>query len=123
MKLFDFVSEAAKREYKDLPEDIQDVFGFALYQVQEGKRPSIAKNYSGSIEELKETDDQNKTYRAVYVANLEPCVYVLYSFTKKSHQGSKTDKHDQDMIAQRYKEAQVKHAEYLRSKKEEKSEH
>lgn len=103
MKLFDFVSAAAKREYSEFPDDIKDVFGFALYQVQIGKRPSIAKTYSGPIEELRETDEQNKTYRVVYIAMLDPCVYVLYSFVKKSHQARKTDKHDRDMIAERTK--------------------
>lgn len=116
MKPLEFIAPAVKRAYKKFPEEIQDDFGFAPFQVQEGKRPSIVKNFSGAIDELRDNDDQNKTYRVVYVANFEECVYVLHAFVKKSTEGIKTSKHDQDLIAERYSEAVRLHDKYLRSK-------
>ena len=117
VKPLEFVSEAARREYGEFPDEIKDIFGFALFQVQDGRRPSIAKTFTGPIDELRETDDQNLTYRAVYIATLEPCVYVLYSFVKKSHQGAKTDDREREMIEQRLELARKKHAEHLKATK------
>lgn len=37
MKKFAFVSDAAEREYKDLPEGIQDEFGKDLRRIQYGQ--------------------------------------------------------------------------------------
>lgn len=39
MKRFAFVSEAAEREYKQLPESIQDEFGKDLRRIQYGQDP------------------------------------------------------------------------------------
>jgi phage-related protein len=116
MKLLDFITPAVKRAYKDFPDEIQDDFGFALFQVQEGKRPSIAKSYSKGIVELRENDDQNRTYRVVYYAHFDECVYVLHAFVKKSTEGIKTSKHDQDIIAEGFKEAKRRHDKYLKNK-------
>lgn len=99
------------RELRGLPEPVQDNLGFALFEIQIGKRPASAKSYSGSIQELREHDDQNRTYRLVYVATFDEAVYVLHVFAKKSTQGISTLKHDQDLIAERYKEARRMHAE------------
>lgn len=41
MKRFAFVSDAAEREYKDLPEDIQDEFGKDLRRIQYGQDPEL----------------------------------------------------------------------------------
>ena len=117
MKPLDFVSPSVKRAYKDFPDDIQDVLGFALFQVQEGKRPSIAKALSKGIEELRETDDQNRTYRTVYFVNFEECVYVLHAFVKKSTEGIKTSKHDQDLINENFMEAVRRHTEFMQKEK------
>ena len=117
MKPLEFVAAAVKRAFKEFPEEIQDDFGFALFQVQEGKRPSIAKSLASGLDELREDDDQNKTYRVVYIANFEECVYVLHVFVKKSSEGIKTSKHDLDLIADRLAEAKRRHVEYLKVKK------
>lgn len=116
MKPLDFVASAVKRAYKEFPEDVQDDFGFALFQVQEGKRPNIAKTYAGNIEELREDDDQNRSYRVVYVASFEECVYVLHAFVKKASDGIKTSKRDQDLISERFEEARRRHADYMQKR-------
>jgi phage-related protein len=44
MKKFEFVSVAAKRAYRELPEGIQHQFGTDLNAVQQGKAPFSAHN-------------------------------------------------------------------------------
>jgi phage-related protein len=117
VKPLDFIAPAVKRAYKDFPDEVQDDFGFALFQVQEGKRPSIAKTYLGGIDELRQDDDQNRTYRVMYIATFEECVYVLHAFVKKSADGIKTPKHDKDLIADRYEEAKRRHAKYVQGRR------
>ena len=47
MKKFAFVNEAAEREYKDLPYEIQDEFGKDLRRIQYDQAPEL------TIEHLK----------------------------------------------------------------------
>lgn len=49
MKRFAFVSEAATREYKDLPGWVQDEFGKDLMRVQYGGDPELAIKQLSSI--------------------------------------------------------------------------
>lgn len=99
----------AERDYKDLPRDIQRIFGQALNLVQHGLEPEEAKALQGfggrQVLELKETDEHG-TYRAVYTVKIAAVVYVLHAFQKKSHKGTKTDKQDIDLIKERLKWAE-----------------
>ena len=98
-------------DLRALPLDVRHGLGYKLYAVQQGDRPQNVKTYSGSIQELRENDDQNKTYRLVYVAAFEEAIYVLHVFNKKSTQGIATSKQDQELIKARFKEAERKHRE------------
>ncbi|WGO97853.1 hypothetical protein QFX18_17735 [Saccharophagus degradans] len=49
MKRFAFVSDAAEREYKDLPEDIQDEFGKDLRRIQYGQDPELTIEHLNSV--------------------------------------------------------------------------
>jgi phage-related protein len=93
----------------ELPAGIRRDSGYSLYLVQTGDRPDIAKTYDGAIQELRSSDDQNKTYRCVYVASFEEAVYVLHVFNKKSASGIATQKADRDTIARRFAEAKIRH--------------
>ena len=46
MKKFAFVSDAAEREYKDLPAAIQDEFGRDLRLIQWGSDPEVSPRNS-----------------------------------------------------------------------------
>lgn len=50
MKRFAFVNEAAEREYKELPESIQDEFGKDLRRIQYGQDPELAIKHLNSID-------------------------------------------------------------------------
>ncbi len=49
LKRFAFVSEAATREYKDLPEWVQDEFGKDLMRVQYSGDPELAIKQLSSV--------------------------------------------------------------------------
>jgi phage-related protein len=96
---------SAKKDLQTFPESVKDEIGYALYRIQEGKTPHIAKYLNGmgsGIMELTSDYDTN-TYRAVYVVNLGNKIYVLHCFQKKSKRGIETPKEEIERIKQRLK--------------------
>ena len=93
-----------------MPNDVVDVFGFALHLAQVGKKHEQTKPLKGfggaSVLEVVE-DHMGDTYRAVYTVKIAEAVYVLHCFQKKSKQGIETPKKDMDLIQERLKAAQV----------------
>ncbi|WP_375099857.1 MULTISPECIES: type II toxin-antitoxin system RelE/ParE family toxin [unclassified Pseudomonas] len=93
-----------------MPDDVQDVFGFALHQAQVGgKHPQAKplKGFSGAgVLEVVE-DYDGDTYRAVYTVKFGAAVYALHCFQKKSTKGIETPQHDIDLIKSRLKAAQA----------------
>jgi phage-related protein len=101
---------SAKKDLLAMPEDVIDVFGFALHLAQTGKKHVNAKPLRGfggaGVLEVVE-DHLGDTYRAVYTVKIDDAVYVLHCFQKKSKQGIETPKHDMDLIRERLKAAQA----------------
>ena len=99
---------SAKKDLKAMPEDVKDVFGFALHLAQVGKKHGQAKPLTGfggaGVLEVIE-DYKGDTYRAVYTVKLANSVYVLHCFQKKSKDGIRTPKPDVDLIRERLKAA------------------
>ena len=93
-----------------MPEDVIDVFGFALHLAQMGKKHGQAKPLKGfggsSVLEVVE-DYMGDTYRAVYTVKIADKVYVLHCFQKKSTKGIGTPKPEMDLIRERLKAAQA----------------
>ena len=93
-----------------MPEDVIDVFGFALHLAQMGKKHDQAKPLKGfggsSVLEVVE-DYMGDTYRAVYTVKIADKVYVLHCFQKKSTKGIGTPKPEMDLIRERLKAAQA----------------
>lgn len=93
-----------------MPDDVVDVFGFALHLAQSGKKHGDAKPLKGfggaSVLEVVE-DHMGDTYRAVYTVKIAGSVYVLHCFQKKSKHGIETPKQDMDLIQERLKAAQA----------------
>ena len=91
-----------------MPEDVIDVFGFALHLAQIGKKHDQAKPLKGfggaSVLEVVEYH-MGDTYRAVYTVKIAEKVYVLHCFQKKSTKGIETPKHEMDLIRERLKAA------------------
>jgi phage-related protein len=87
MKKFAFVSDAAEREYKDLPEKVQDEFGKDLRKIQYGKSPKLPISHLDGIGhgviELKKNG--SPAFRCIYVTKYLDTVIVLHSFTKTTN--------------------------------------
>ena len=99
----------SKRDLLALPEAVVDVFGYALYLAQIGRKHERAKPLRGfgsaGVLEVIE-DRQGDTYRAVYTVSFAEAVFVLHVFQKKSKRGIATPKREMDLIRERWKAAE-----------------
>lgn len=101
---------SAKKDLKAMPTQVQDTFGYALYQAQIGKKHVQTKPLKGFgsaavlevVEEVK-----GGTFRAVYTVRFGNAIYVLHCFQKKAVSGIATPKPDMNMIAERLKAAEL----------------
>ena len=95
---------SSKKDLLGLPEDVVDVFGYALYPAQIGRKHDQAKPLKGfgsaGVLEIVE-DWEGSTYRAVYTVRFERTIFVLHVFQKKAKRGIATPKSDLDLIRQR----------------------
>lgn len=109
------------KDLRDLPEEVKDEVGFALYQVQRGLTPRSAKALRGfggaSVLEIVE-DFRTDTYRAVYTIQFADAVYVLHVFQKKSKRGTETPQSEIELIKSRLRLAK-EHYEESRKENEE----
>jgi phage-related protein len=71
---------------QSFPEDVRQNFGFGLWQLQQGDRPSdyrpLPSNGPG-VFELRDQDER-AWYRVVYLSRIDDVIYVLHCFEKKS---------------------------------------
>ena len=97
---------SAKKDLLEMPDQVVDLFGYALYLAQCNLKHSQAKPLKGfgsaGVLEVVEDDDGN-TYRAVYTIRFSNRVYVLHCFQKKSRKGIEMPKQDMDLIEARLK--------------------
>ncbi|MBT2786771.1 MULTISPECIES: type II toxin-antitoxin system RelE/ParE family toxin [unclassified Halomonas] len=100
---------SAKKDLQAMPEDVKDVFGFAIHLAQIGSKHSQSKPLKGfgsaGVLEVVE-NHQGDTYRAVYTVRIQEAVYVLHCFQKKSSSGIATPKPDMQKIRERLKAAE-----------------
>ncbi|MNF37440.1 MULTISPECIES: type II toxin-antitoxin system RelE/ParE family toxin [unclassified Pseudomonas] len=100
---------SSKKDLKQMPEGIQDVFGFALHLAQDGAKHPQAKPLKGfggaGVLEVVE-DFNTNTYRAVYTVRFKTAIYVLHCFQKKSTKGIETAQCDIELIKTRLLAAQ-----------------
>jgi phage-related protein len=100
---------SSKRDLQSLPDLLVDLFGYALYLAQIGKKHDQAKPLKGfgSAGVLEVVEDWDRsTYRAVYTVEFKGFVFVLHVFQKKSRRGAATPKGDIDIIRERLKVAE-----------------
>ena len=110
---------STKEDLANLPEEVVDAIGFALYQAQLGKKSDNAKPLQGfksaNVLEIVEYDSRG-TYRAVYTVRFKEMIVVLHVFKKKSKQGIATPKQEIDLIKARLKLAEQLYSEWARGK-------
>jgi phage-related protein len=96
-------------DLRKLPDAVQDEVGFALHEVQMGRKPGNAKPLKGfkgaGVLEIVQGHD-GEAYRAIYTVRLVSAIYVLHVFHKKSKHGVATPKAEIDLIKQRLKAAE-----------------
>lgn len=101
---------SSKKDLMGLPEEVQDVFGYALHLAQGGKKHAQSKPLKGfggaGVLEVVE-DFKGNAYRAIYTVRVGNAVYVLHCFQKKSTHGIETPKPDMDLIRERLKAAEA----------------
>ncbi len=93
-----------------MPEEVRDVFGYALHLAQAGSKHEQAKPLKGygSAAVLEVVENwQGDTYRAVYTVKFPAAIYVLHCFQKKATRGIATPKPDLALIASRFKFAEA----------------
>ncbi|MEO7191353.1 MAG: type II toxin-antitoxin system RelE/ParE family toxin [Vicinamibacterales bacterium] len=99
----------SKKSLAAMPEDVQDVFGAALLDVQYGDTPNGARPFGeglpNRIWKIVE-DHDGDTYRAVYTVSFPEIVYVLDAFMKKSKSGIKTPEADKGRVRARFQAAE-----------------
>jgi len=99
---------SSRKDMESFPEDVQDLFGYALYVAQMGGKHPDAKPLKGfgGAGVLEIVDDyKGGTYRAVYTVRLSEAVYALHAYQKKSTTGIATRREDVDLIRQRLRQA------------------
>lgn len=99
---------SSKKDLEALPDEVMDVFGYALFLAQAGGRHAQAKPLRGfgSAGVLEVVEDfRGNAYRAVYAVRFEERVFVLHVFQKKSKSGIATPRRDMDLIQERLKAA------------------
>jgi len=99
---------SSKKDLKALPDEVMDVFGYALFLAQTGGKHDQAKPLRGfgSAGVLEVVEDfRGNAYRAVYTVRFEKRVFVLHVFQKKSKTGIATPRPDMDLIRERLKVA------------------
>lgn len=98
----------SKKDLVSLPDEVVQVFGYALHLAQIGQKHEQAKPLQGfgsaSVLEIVE-DWRNGTYRAVYTVRFVSRVFVLHVFQKKSKSGVEMPKPDLNLIKERLKAA------------------
>jgi phage-related protein len=103
MKKFAFVNDAAEREYKDLPDKIQDEFGKDLRRIQYNEEPKLPVTHLDSIGagviELRKNG--SPAFRCIYIAKYLDTVVVLHAFTKTTNG---VDRQAMQVAEQRLKE-------------------
>ncbi len=101
---------SALKDFSEFPAAIRPQVGFNLRFAQNGESGEDVKTLQGfGSAHVKEivSNTQGDTFRTVYTIEFEHAVYVLHCFQKKSHQGTKTDKADLDLVRNRLKAAEA----------------
>ncbi|HEV2521004.1 MAG TPA: type II toxin-antitoxin system RelE/ParE family toxin [Candidatus Acidoferrales bacterium] len=75
------------------PEGVRQNFGFNLWQLQQGQRPSDYRplpSIGTGVFELRDQDERS-WYRIVYLSRINDVIYVLHCFEKKSREMPRRD--------------------------------
>ena len=97
--------KGALRDFLEFPEAVQDQISFALRAAAAGEKADTAKPMKGFGSGVFEIALRHRgdAFRAVYAVQLDPDVWVLHAFQKKSKSGIKTPRQEIDLVHERIK--------------------
>jgi phage-related protein len=78
---------------QNFPEPVRQNLGFALWQLQQGEKPSNYRplpSVGTGVFELRDQDER-AWYRAIYLSRINNVIYVLHCFEKKSREMPRKD--------------------------------
>ena len=103
---------SSREDLKAFPEEVRWDMGYALFQAQNGLKPTAARPLKGfggaGVLEIIE-NFSGDTYRVVYTVKFKKAIYVLHCFQKKSKRGIETPRRDVELIEQRLRMAEEHH--------------
>ena len=97
----------SKEVLQTFPEDVKQNFGFELWQLQQGERPSDYRalpSIGAGVFELRDQDER-AWYRLVYLSRIHDVIYVLHCCEKKSRE---LPRRDFEKAKQRLKEVKAR---------------
>ena len=96
---------AARRDFETFPAGAQIELARALTLVAEGRHPEIAKPLKGLGSGVFELALRHRgdAFRVVYAVQVDPAIWVVHAFQKKSTGGIRTPKAEIDLIRERLK--------------------
>jgi phage-related protein len=96
---------AARKDFEEFPEDVQDDMRDALTLAAEGELSDAAKpfkGFDGGVFEIA-LRHRGDAFRAIYAVKIDVDIWVIHAFKKKSKSGVKTPQVDVDLIRERLK--------------------
>jgi len=99
----------SKKDLLSMPDHVQDAFGYALGEAQNGRSDDGAVSMKGFLRGVTEirVNHQGDTYRLMFTTELPHGIYALHAFKKKSKRRSQTPREDLARIAERFKGARA----------------
>jgi phage-related protein len=97
--------KAARREFEEFPEEVQDDMLSALTIAAEGSKSEKAKPFKsvdGGVFEIA-LQHRGDAFRVIYAVKIGTDIWVIHAFQKKSKAGIKTPQMDVDLIRDRLK--------------------
>ena len=97
--------KAARRDFEEFPEDVQDNMLSALTIAAEGSKSDKAKPFKGVDGGVFEIALRHRgdAFRVIYAVKIGADIWVIHAFQKKSKAGIKTPQMEVDLIRERLK--------------------
>ena len=97
--------KGALRDFEEFPEDVRREMVRALRLAANGEKADTAKPMKGFVSGVFEIALRHRgdAFRAVYAVQLDPDVWVLHAFQKKSKSGIKTPRQEIGLVHERIK--------------------
>ena len=95
----------SRKAFEEFPEAARNVFMDALTIAAEGGKAGLAKPMKGLGSGVLEValPYKGNAFRVVYAVQLGDDLWVIHAFQKKSTQGTRTRKHEIDLVRDRLK--------------------